>query len=57
MKKINFLATASNEEKEIATKLVDANAINFDTNRLKINFCENEEEALRKGVSYAANNC
>ena len=47
----------SNEEKEIATKLVEANAINFDTNRLKINFCENEDEALRKGVSYAANNC
>jgi len=47
----------SNEEKEIATKLVEANAINFDANRLKINFCENEEEALIRGVSYAAHNC
>ena len=44
----------SNEEKEIATKLVEANAINFDTNRLKINFCENEEEALRKELSYGS---
>ena len=42
---------------EIATTLVEANAINFDANRLKINFCENEEEALRKGMSYETHNC
>lgn len=38
----------SNEEKEIATKLVEANAINFEALKTKISFYENEDEVLRK---------
>ncbi|MBF1341896.1 MAG: hypothetical protein HXM67_07565, partial [Mogibacterium diversum] len=42
----------SNEEKEIATKFVEANAINFDVVANKISFYDCEEETLRKGLSY-----
>ena len=46
----------SNKEKEIARKLVEANAINFEATKTKISFFENEDEALRKGLSYETNN-
>ncbi|WLD76962.1 NAD(P)H-dependent oxidoreductase [Mogibacterium neglectum] len=47
----------SYKEKEIAIRLIEANAINFDVAASKISFYDCEEEALRKGLSYGTHNC
>ena len=42
------------KEKELVTRLIEANAINLDVAANKISFYDCEEEVLRKGLSYGS---